>query len=534
VRKYSKYKMKIFVSSTYDDLIDERKSVQDALHDIDIAHTSMEYFVSDSRRPLEYLYEQIDQCEALILILGWVYGSCPPGEKVSYTELEYRYAVLKGKDIFVFIKQKKYLVPGSKFEVSPKKLKKLNKFKKALENNYLYSKFSSPQELKYKVRESLRKKIYSEGNIYDQESLKTKRAEYVYDSLIRLDDRYFDLEIKPRKKKFNSISVVVLCYNSPNVLNCCLQSLLNRTVLANEIICIDDGSSMELKGICEKHGAIFVKNKINKSIALATKSHSRNLGTQLSRSELIVYLDSDIVLLPRTIEWFLEAHNSIDKNIAVHPLWTEIPEEEHKNGYEYVLEHSNRKYIDIKNSNQDVVWNDISELIRNQAKSSYKELGGIIKDSINTEDKFTKAYDGFVSPIELNKIIKVSSETWQRFPSNVFSIERNLVVKAGCWDEGFFGWGEEDSELNYRLAKNGVQFVYAALNEFHAFHLGHKKKDDFTLMQLIYNAQRFLTIHPEILKSRSPIWEKLGVLPFLKRHQNLNCTSNGRAKSARR
>ncbi len=83
--------MKIFISSTYEDLKEERK---EAIRYIDrIGHSiAMEKFFASNHQSKDVCLEKLQECDAVILILGFKYGSMDKMEGISFTEIEYNTA----------------------------------------------------------------------------------------------------------------------------------------------------------------------------------------------------------------------------------------------------------------------------------------------------------------------------------------------------------------------------------------------------------------------------------------------------------
>ena len=70
----------VFVSSTYDDLQDERKEVMQALLELDCIPAGMELFPASSKDQWSLIKRVIDDCDYYILIIGGRYGRvCPVG-----------------------------------------------------------------------------------------------------------------------------------------------------------------------------------------------------------------------------------------------------------------------------------------------------------------------------------------------------------------------------------------------------------------------------------------------------------------------
>lgn len=95
-------KYQIFVSSTYEDLKEERKSIIENISKMGHLPVGMELFVASTDEQFEYIKKVIDNCDYYILIVGGRYGSVSPNTGISYTEMEYDYAIKKEVPILVF------------------------------------------------------------------------------------------------------------------------------------------------------------------------------------------------------------------------------------------------------------------------------------------------------------------------------------------------------------------------------------------------------------------------------------------------
>ncbi|MDR9828507.1 DUF4062 domain-containing protein [Vibrio sp. FNV 38] len=67
-------KHQVFVSSTYKDLIEERKEVIHALLELDCIPAGMELFPATDEDAWSLIKEIIDNCDYYILIIGGKYG----------------------------------------------------------------------------------------------------------------------------------------------------------------------------------------------------------------------------------------------------------------------------------------------------------------------------------------------------------------------------------------------------------------------------------------------------------------------------
>lgn len=97
--------MRIFLSSTYADLADEREAVYQRLkadgHDI----VRMEDFGSRDDVPIETCLAAVESCEVYVLLLGVRYGSIADQYNLSYTQVEYERARQCGLHVLAYVRE---------------------------------------------------------------------------------------------------------------------------------------------------------------------------------------------------------------------------------------------------------------------------------------------------------------------------------------------------------------------------------------------------------------------------------------------
>ena len=98
-----KRKLQVFVSSTYNDLSEERQAAVEAILKSGNIPTGMELFKSGNVSQLKTIKKWIDESDVYLLILGGRYGSIENKSKLSYTQLEYNYAVKKKIPYFAVV-----------------------------------------------------------------------------------------------------------------------------------------------------------------------------------------------------------------------------------------------------------------------------------------------------------------------------------------------------------------------------------------------------------------------------------------------
>ncbi len=143
----------VFVSSTYQDLHEERQEVMQALLELDCIPSGMELFPAASDDQWTLIRKVIDDCDYYLVIVGGRYGSIGP-DGISYTEMEYRYALEKNKPIIGFLHKDPGSLPSNRCENDPSKREKLESFRELLKRKMIRN-WESPADLGSAVSRSL-------------------------------------------------------------------------------------------------------------------------------------------------------------------------------------------------------------------------------------------------------------------------------------------------------------------------------------------------------------------------------------------
>src|SRR5689334_16227345 len=104
---------KVFVSSTYEDLREERAEVEKALLKINCLPVGMELFPASSQGTWEFIKKQIEKSDYYIVVKGGRYGSLAP-DGISFTEKEYDHAIKLDIPAIGFIHADRKLIPTGK------------------------------------------------------------------------------------------------------------------------------------------------------------------------------------------------------------------------------------------------------------------------------------------------------------------------------------------------------------------------------------------------------------------------------------
>lgn len=152
---------RVFISSTYIDMVSFREALQSAITNCDALAYGMERFVPAPIRPLDRCYEEIAGSQIFILLLGHRYGEIDNETGKSYTELEYDKAKELGLPILAFLLDTDKVGAPEKFRESDVQYEALLRFKNELKNSkeITVGTFTSEKDLQEKATRSIKETI---------------------------------------------------------------------------------------------------------------------------------------------------------------------------------------------------------------------------------------------------------------------------------------------------------------------------------------------------------------------------------------
>lgn len=233
-----------------------------------------------------------------------------------------------------------------------------------------------------------------------------------------------------------TVSVIIITHNNPTIFEC-VKSIKSQINEDDEIIVIDDHSSAEYYSALE----IFC---INNSIVLANavargnRAHNRNLGSSLATKSILIFVDSDIILLNTSIYAIKKAYKTND-SIA------------------YIGTRCAGRYDPLRLSLLNGI--DIQESISKNVQFDFlHDIPSIMDKRISNNI--------YIENITEQKYY------WIYYYTCCCTVERSLFIKIGGFDEKYTGWGVEDIDLGYRISLLGkISF----LRGFRGIHIPHKR-----------------------------------------------------------
>lgn len=267
-----------------------------------------------------------------------------------------------------------------------------------------------------------------------------------------------------------TISIIIPTYNRSKLLYYTLSSICKQRDqhFNMEIIVVDDGSSDDTYEVALSFKDILTLKYLFQEDKGYRVASARNLGIRHSSGEIIVFIDSGMILSPDCIASHLESHQQTKEATAV--IGYMLGLEEPDTGDE------------------------------------------ILPSQINTDDPETSITSILASKRFLDireKTFKLCRDDlstlpapWALFWTGNASVKTIAIESVGSFDTNYDGrWGVEDIDLGFRLFKNGTQFILnrkaTAIHYPHGGNLKNKLVEEY--QNKVYFHQKNQSIESEIL-----------------------------------
>jgi HAMP domain-containing protein len=146
---------KVFLSSTSRDLQAYRDAVRKAIAGLDgFEVVGMEDFSARDAAPKAFCVRLVGESDVLVGLLGHYYGSCPPLETTSFSEIEYRTARDAGRPRLMFVAPDGFLIPANLRE-SDASFECQQRFRQEVMAERVVASFATPVQLASAVTQAL-------------------------------------------------------------------------------------------------------------------------------------------------------------------------------------------------------------------------------------------------------------------------------------------------------------------------------------------------------------------------------------------
>lgn len=276
-----------------------------------------------------------------------------------------------------------------------------------------------------------------------------------------------------------SLGVVVPCHNNSQQLHGVLSALTYQSTRPEMVIVVDDNSDpdeeQKLRWLCNSLAASYQKLPAPQTEleALGRRSHARNAGTKRLNTDLILYLDGDMLLGPRYVEEIKYYHAALQRVYI--------------RGQRYCIPAT------LQAKGMEVCLNEATQ----QRLPRVALSPGYIVHSANFVWK--KAYHA------------AYYDKWEWCASSNLSVRNEDVSQIGYWDENFLGWGEEDMDFSFRLYKSGLTPIFLTSDNAASYHLEHHVDHKANALTLRANARYLVNKFPEVAERRKDAYALYGI-----------------------
>ncbi len=261
-----------------------------------------------------------------------------------------------------------------------------------------------------------------------------------------------------------TLSLIITTYNRPDALELVLLSVLQQSVMPNEVIIADDGSTRETENLIIKYKQKFPiplhHSWIEDKGFRAAKS--RNNAILIASSDYIVFIDGDIIMHKHFIKGY---KSNIVKG-------------------EYIM--GSRALLSSELTKQ---------LIENKVINVRFWSKGL-------SNRFNAIYLPFI-----HHLIQGSQSPLRSVKSANMGFWRSDIFSVNGFDEQYEGWGREDSDLAVRFSHAGIKRknIKGAIV---AYHLYHQENDRSRLQKNDVLIEK--VINSDIIKAKIGLKELSG------------------------
>ncbi|MEP6710966.1 MAG: glycosyltransferase family 2 protein [Ferruginibacter sp.] len=230
-------------------------------------------------------------------------------------------------------------------------------------------------------------------------------------------------------------SLLISTYNWPQALGLCLQSVMQQTVLPDEVIICDDGSKTETAELIKKFQADFSVPLLHvwQADIGFQLAQIRNKGFAIAKGEYIIQVDGDLIL--------------------------------HK---DFVKDHLNFKMPGSFSTGSRVLIS--AELTTEMFRTNSIDVNRYSK---NNNNYFNRLHLPFLQDFLATRYKNKGKWKYYVKGCNMAFWKKDLVAVNG-YNEDFTGWGKEDSEIAIRLINNNVSKRFIKLGAI-CYHLYHNE-----------------------------------------------------------
>lgn len=323
-----------------------------------------------------------------------------------------------------------------------------------------------------------------------------------------------------------TVAAIIPVRNDPGRLDMCLRSLVRQTSLPEEIICVDDASEAQayrdITRLCRR---LAVSGNVRIELLqispgnspLGRRSLARTIGSKVAQSEVLMYIDQDMMLGPEHVAEIRRYHAADQRALVKGPRCAISPANQQR-GTRHCL------WIVSGTTAGPPALEYVGYLPRRVVDSALDSAVSPLGDVVSPASWHIPCHRIFKPSLQCRMATCPAdygladnwlpySHRWDWCASNNLSVRRREVERIGWWDDRFVGWGEEDMDFAYRLYVSGCRPVLPQGGAMCAYHLDHEVDREDNLHSLRHNAAYFVRKFPIMALYRAETYKCYGLEP---------------------
>lgn len=260
------------------------------------------------------------------------------------------------------------------------------------------------------------------------------------------------------------VSVCIPARNSEDCIGYTIENLLNQRYPTDrfEIIIGNNASTDSTVEIVDSYRYRHNIKMISVGENGQSRAYGRNRCLEIARGEIVIFIDSDILVCDAFVDKHVRAHQSHSAALVA--------------GYVYGKLHVFGKDDD-----------EGKRLMTSSITGHHTLLAS--KQKYKDSREFYECIDNNLD----YQVITGRPDAWRAFWSCNVSARRKDLLDLGGFDETFTGWGLEDEELGYRFLQNGRELVFT--KKAWAYHVPHAANERKNYAGFKHNLNCFFGRH---------------------------------------
>lgn len=275
------------------------------------------------------------------------------------------------------------------------------------------------------------------------------------------------------------LSVIMPTFDKAVFLERTLASWLHQRHPDYELVVVADGCTDDTPQVLARYESRLPLRVVE--LPRTGRAGARNRGIDAARGALLVFSDDDRLVHPDFLEAHQRAHAGPEAGVII--------------GWQrgVLVEGANLPALRLER------LVPLFEALDERARSDGSLLSAArIAAEWNAVEDFETGdpwFENYVLPVvrEYGEDITDCPLAWSYGTTGNLSVSRAALEAVGGFDESFDGWGLEDTELHFRLARAGLRtrVIAGARN----YHQNHPRDDTALKWNWLRNARHFLRKH---------------------------------------